>query len=936
MASAGAMVPGDRRPAGWLNVWSPDAAPGGTVTDQAADANARAQQFAAFAVRDFPAMPRAPAGVCRSNAVGCFTLLGEKLFSAGCCSLTGVFVAQERMEEGLCRLAAAAITKRALDNVKKRCGGGACGGSEVGGAATENPPPRAKGGPAPWGKRSQRRVPDALHTVPLSLSEEPAESVPVKAAKPGASAKPRSSVAKPTAKAVGASDRALAYALALLAFLLLLLLLRYLLGPGHDLLDDGCRALATGSTRLLGAFLSGLRTLVPHGAMRSAYDGAARAPATCGAKCGEGEHTCSVPTNAALDAELRAARASSAAAAQVHAELEAARSAAASAAKVKAELEAARAAAAAAASLQSQLDTVQAELKAARAQAAQSAKVQSELDAARAAAAEAAQVQAELQAAAAAARVQADLDAARSELDAARKTAAQAARMKAELQLTSNAQATSAQVQAELQAARAVTDAAQRLQAELDAVRAAQAAAANAEAALDAASQTQNQEARLRAELSAAKMATCASKKVQSQLDEVQAVSAQALAAQQELLAAKQELEEARRAAAQAQAVRVGLERARSGAKQEMKLRGPAVVVEEPAVNGTAGKPSWTAVPSPSTRRASDVDWWLRLDTLGAVAIAALFGVTAVQRRSSSSGAAPEAPARAAAPRKAGVAAATAASAPRAEGSHCAGWASLLLLADGALSSSQRKAAVAARDAAAQRRSGAPASAQVAASIARAAAKSRATRVLCALAGRGSDQATVIASLDTLRRLSQEDAGSCRVLACGGIAAALGALLAFPTSGDVAWHACTLLGNVALCPVLQARMVTHPEVLSGRALVLVIKALMLHGSDPRLGAATTGAMWTLLLAGGPNGCVLASRANAPRLLLSALRNHGGNGVVVYNAAGALLTLAQASVEVRSQLGTDERTQLRDALKAHGGLDQLYGPEVAAAARSWLG
>jgi hypothetical protein len=740
---------------------------------------------------------------------------------------------------------------------------------------------------------------------------------------------------------VGGSERALAYALALLAFLLLLLLLRWLVGHPHDLLDDGCRALATGSTRLLGAFLSGLRTLVPQGAMRSAYDGAARAPATCGAKCGDGD-TCNVPTNAALDAELRAARASSAAAAQVHAELEAARSAAASAAKVKAELEAARAAAAAAASLQSQLDTVQAELKAARAQAAQSAKVQSELDAARAAAAEAAQVQAELQAAAAAARVQADLDAARSELDAARKTAAQAARMKAELQLTSSAQATSAQVQAELQAARAVTDAAQRLQAELDAVRAAQAASANAEAALDAASKSQNQEARLRAELSAAKMATCASKKVQSQLDEVQAVSAQALAAQQELLAAKQELEEARRAAAQAAAVRSGLERARSGAKQEMKLRGPAVVVEEPAVNGTPGKPTWTAVPSPSTRRASDVDWWLRLDTLGAVAIAALFGVTAAQRRSSSTGgAAPEALARGAVRKSQRGDAVAAPAAPRAQGSHCSGWASLLLLADapagsGAINASQRKACAAARDAAAQRRSAGPASAQVASGIARAAAKSRATRILCAMAGRGSDQGTVIASLDTLRRLSQEDAGACRVLACGGIAAALGALLAFPASGDVAWHACTLLGNVALCPVLQARMVVHPEVLSGRALVLVIKALMLHGSDPRLGAATTGAMWTLLLAGGPNGCVLASRANAPRLLLSALRSHGSNGVVVYNAAGALLTLAQASVDVRAQLGTDERTQLRDALKAHGGLDQLYGPEVAAAARSWLG
>jgi hypothetical protein len=737
------------------------------------------------------------------------------------------------------------------------------------------------------------------------------------------------------------SERALAYALAALGFLLLLLLVRYLLANPPDLLDDGCRALATTSTRMFGALMAGLRGLLPHAVVKSAYDGVGAMPATCGAKCGgDASATCGVP--AALDAELRAARASSAAAAQVHVELEAARSAAASAAKVKADLEAARASAAAAASLQSQLDSVQAELKAARAQAAQSAKVQAELDAARSAAAQAAQVQAELQAAAAAARVQADLDAARSELDAARQAAAQAARMKAELQLASSAQATSAQVQAELQAARAVAEAAQRLQAELDAVRAAQAASANAEAVLDAAAESQRQEARLRAELSAAKMATCASKKVQSQLDEVTVASTAALATQQELIAAKQELEEARRAAASAQAVRTGLERARSGAAVEMKYRAP--VIEEVAVNGTQTRTSWPffAVPSPSARPAAVVDWWLRMDTLGAVALALLLCASLLTKRSTSSGDnaamdADDAPPAARAVRGRDAAASAP---PPVTVSHCFGWVSLLRLADAPagtapLSTSQRKACVTARTAASQRRSAVgDASAQLA--IARAAARSRATRLLCAMAGKGSDMSSVVLSLDALRRLSQEDAGACRALSSGAIAAALGALLAFPTSVDVAWHACTLLGNIALCPVLQARVMAHPEVQSGRALVLVIKALMLHGTDARLAAATTGAMWTLLLAGGPNGCVLASRAGAPRLLLGAVSGHQANGVVVYNAAGALLTLAQSSVDVRAQLDTQQRTQLRDALLSHGGLDTLYGPEVAGAARAWLG
>ena len=147
--ASGAMVPGDRRPAGWLNVWSPDAAPGATVTDQAADANARAQQFAAFAVRGLPAR--------LASLEPCDCVLGLHACAGVSWVLvpdSGVVVPQERMEEGLCRLAAAAITKRALDNVKKRCETG----TEAGCAresSTENPAAQEEGGHA-WRRHSQR------------------------------------------------------------------------------------------------------------------------------------------------------------------------------------------------------------------------------------------------------------------------------------------------------------------------------------------------------------------------------------------------------------------------------------------------------------------------------------------------------------------------------------------------------------------------------------------------------------------------------------------------------------------------------------------------------------------------------------------------------------------------------------------------------------
>jgi Fe-S-cluster-containing dehydrogenase component len=49
MASTGAMVAAGDRKVSWQAVWSPDTLP--SVTDQSADAAARAQQFAAFAVR---------------------------------------------------------------------------------------------------------------------------------------------------------------------------------------------------------------------------------------------------------------------------------------------------------------------------------------------------------------------------------------------------------------------------------------------------------------------------------------------------------------------------------------------------------------------------------------------------------------------------------------------------------------------------------------------------------------------------------------------------------------------------------------------------------------------------------------------------------------------------------------------------------------------
>ena len=71
-------------------------------------------------------------------------------------------------------------------------------------------------------------------------------------------------------------------------------------------------------------------------------------------------------------------------------------------------------------------------------------------------------------------------------------------------------------------------------------------------------------------------------------------------------------------------------------------------------------------------------------------------------------------------------------------------------------------------------------------------------------------------------------------------------------------------------------------------------------------------------------------------VLSALRAHSSDGVVVYNTVGALLSLAQSVPAVHASLGADGGAgeDVRRALERHGGVVRLFGDEVAAAVRGW--
>ena len=787
---------------------------------------------------------------------------------------------QERMEEGLCRLAAAAITQRAVQNVKRRCALG--------------------------GTTARANLPAPLSLAPhRSLADEAATAI--QSAERGRQARARVKLPAPRRRAELPARAALA--LAALALLLLLLLPTLL---GVSLTEVLCPAAREGAA---GGWRQSLCTRSPP---RSAYDGPLFP--TCGTQCAQ-SGVCAANAarmNAQLDAsqaELQAARASTLAAAQVQLELEAARGAAASAARIKAELEAARGAAAAAASMQSQLEAAKAELHAARAAASAEAKVQAELELARAAAAAAAAVQNELQQARAAARVQEELDKARLELDAAKASAAASARLKAELELASAASAISSKVQAELSAAKAVAEAASRVQAELDAVRASSAAAEHAKSELDSAKSSSQADARLRAELSAAKMAACATRKVQTELDGAKQAASAALRTQIELQAARRELEEARAIASSATAVRAGLNRARAAAAEELRGLPP------PSIDVLASAPA-AAAASPTNSEAGLGS----VGSLGAVALFAL-GLYGLGLESPKWGLAGPLG------RKTNMLLSAA------PATTLRGWSRLRALADTPRAAGQSewrlRAAVARGAPSTAAAAGFPAS-----GVARQLACRRASRILVLLATDEGGCAGLdgsLAALDALRRLSQSDVSAATLLPCGAVQAALSCLLHHPESVHTAWHACTLLGNLALQPALQPQLLAHPELTSGRAILLTVKALMLHAQqDARVAGAASGAVWTLMLAMGPAGAELAFRAGALPLLLSACEAHAANGVIVYNSVGSLLTLAQSCAEVRTVLREAQAgAKVRGVLEAHGGLTHLYGPAVAGSAASWM-
>ena len=131
-------APGSHSGHSWLKLWQNNGASGGEELDKATDPAERAAQFAKFAVRTTAARRLAPAAAGSGTqtrlearrdehprAYGTWMhahLLktsadAQTLRRVRACSPPCVKV---RMEEGLCRLAAVAVTQRALANVKKR------------------------------------------------------------------------------------------------------------------------------------------------------------------------------------------------------------------------------------------------------------------------------------------------------------------------------------------------------------------------------------------------------------------------------------------------------------------------------------------------------------------------------------------------------------------------------------------------------------------------------------------------------------------------------------------------------------------------------------------------------------------------------------------------------------------------------------------------
>ena len=218
-------------------------------------------------------------------------------------------------------------------------------------------------------------------------------------------------------------------------------------------------------------------------------------------------------------------------------------------------------------------------------------------------------------------------------------------------------------------------------------------------------------------------------------------------------------------------------------------------------------------------------------------------------------------------------------------------------------------------------------------------ARRRCINVLHSLAADKSRTGTLESSLeglDAMRRLSQYDSAAYMVVAHGGIQAALEAMSNHPGSGEVQWHACTLFGNLALSLVLLVRVHKHPEIRNGRTMLLIIRALVNFAGDVRVQGAGCGALWTLVMAIGTLGQEMAVKAGAVPLLVAAVRSHGESGVTVYNACGALLTIAQGLPSVQAALREEGAAALlSEAINRHGGLEQMFGTEVAGLAAAWM-
>lgn len=218
-------------------------------------------------------------------------------------------------------------------------------------------------------------------------------------------------------------------------------------------------------------------------------------------------------------------------------------------------------------------------------------------------------------------------------------------------------------------------------------------------------------------------------------------------------------------------------------------------------------------------------------------------------------------------------------------------------------------------------------------------ARRRAVNLLHVMAAdkyKGGSLELSIKCLDAMRRLSQYDSSTYMIVEHGGMNAALEAMENYPKSPDVQWHACTLFGNLGLSLVLLVRLHLHPEVKHGRTALLIIRAIAEFPHDVRVQGAACGALWTLVMAVGKSGQELAIRGGAVPLLVAAVKKHPHSGIVVYNACGALLTIAQGFPDVQTILQGDGSTRvLKEAMDKHGGIEHLYGTEVAHLA-DWVG